>query len=443
MKRYTFNSTIVRRALSMAMLLSSVLIMASCSKDSLEAIPVETSFEKPDVALANFVNELGTATDGWEFGLATSNVGYFAGYLDFSETSLQFTVDAFAATHSGLQSNNYRTFVSNTNPSLSFTTGIFNDFAQQQGNIDTAYTFQAIRQDSIFLLGNRFGNQLTLVKSSLAKATAYKEDGIAKLIHSVSDLAKLPRYFKRMVVNGAEYDLHFRPELKTLFIHYGGTERFKVHETAYAPTATGVALQKPLVDGVNVISYLDDFLVDVEKGELALSTNGIPRVFTNEYAPSAYDVNAAVRFYNNPPYQININYPDETVAERYSASTTGFTVAGVEDAYGLQTIAGFNFFMFIHKLSRQEYGAAWFVIGNTLSNYGPAVLRQYSNAGGIIRFVRLGEFASPPAEIATIINTTSSTFTDELGFFVVHTGGVNYDLVSINVTAGQKWIRFE
>lgn len=425
----------------------AVLVGASCSKESLETIPVVTSFEAPDSALARYVQQLETSEYGWEFGLAGQQTGYYAGYLDFSSSNTaQFIADDVAA--DGLRGTAYRLAISGANPTLSFPSGAFAQFATALIGVDTAFSFQAIRQDTVFLLGNQYGSELVLTKATATRAQAYEDGGLLQTKATVANLVKLPLYFKRLVVNGAEYDLHFRPDLKALYIHYGGTERFRIHETYYGVTATGLRLQKPLVDGINVISYLDALTVDLQTAELSVVVNGTPALLTNEATPSAYDVTAAQMFYDNPPRQIIINYSDgqggvEQVTERFSRSLEGFTVAGEADAYGLKNISGFQYFMYVHKLARQDYGAGWFIANNTLSGYGPGVLRQYSTTGGLIRFVYLGSFGPPPAEITDIVNNTAAAFTDDYGFYVVRSGAATYDLVSVNISSGQKWIRFE
>lgn len=425
----------------------SLLLFFSCTKNSLETIPVESSFEAPEHALLRYEEELASAPYGWEFGLATKSNSYFAGYLDFSEANTaQFTINLFAPENVTLQSTAFNTRVYENNPVLAFPSGVFAQFGQGQIGVDTVFTFQAIRQDTIYLLGNRHGSQLILTPASLQQSEGYREGTVVNTLHNIAAITQLPRYFKRLVVNGADYDLHFRPELQTLYIHYGGTQRFKIHETLYAPTATGVSLQKPLVDGINVITYLDALEVDLEAGTLSVVTNGISRTFTNEYTPSAYDVTAAQYFFNNPPRQINLDYGGGigVLAEGVSVSRFGFTVAGVQDAYGLDDIEGFNLFMLVHRLSPLGYGAGWLVVNNTIqTDYGPAFIHQFSDPAGNIRFQYQGVFGPPPESAAAAVNQTIATLVDPNGFFVVSAGTGFYDLVSLNVGGGQKWINFQ
>lgn len=421
------------------------LLLFSCAKDSLESIPVEQSFEPPQEALTRYFEQLGVADYGWEFGLATKNDTYFAGYLDFSGAA--FLANTHAPGDVALKQLTYTVHVSDQQPVLSFSSGTFAQFAAGRTGVDTAFTFQAARQDSIFLLGNRHGSQLILTRASLQQAEGYRNGTILHTLEQLDNIQLLPRYFKRLVVNGAEYDLHFRADLQTLYIHYGGTERFKIHETLYAPTATGVSLQKPLVDGINVISYLDALEVDPGAGTLTVVTNGISRTFTNEYDPSAYDMTATQAF--NNLYSGTANFSDGqggVTQERFTYSLRGFTVAGTADAYGMSNISGYQYMAFFHQFTGETYGGLMFVLNNQLNPLGgPALVKIYSTDGGFIGFVRIGSFsgASEDPNVVAIVDQVTTTLTDSYGFMVVSAGAGNYDLVSRNVTGGQKWIRFQ
>ncbi|SEL99866.1 protein of unknown function [bacterium A37T11] len=420
------------RRLLICVVLPMIFTAFSCSKDSLESIPLQVSFETPDIALESYVAKLNESSEGWEFGLTSNNSGYNVGYLDFENANSAFVVISEAAREESTASA-YRCTVSGGNPTISFPSGTFAAFAMANAGLDTSFTFRGMRQDSVFLLGNQYGNQLVLAKASTVKAQAYRADGIQNTSAALGRLMKLPKYFKRLVVNGASYDVQFRPDLKTAYIQYGGTERFKIHETAYSITATGISFQKPLVDGINIISYIDAFTVS-ESGELSATINGVPVPFTNEAAPSAYDVNAPVYFQTHPFHE-----------NLWSGCYDGFTVDGVPDAYGIKTITGFRFMVLFHRLADEgenaQFAGLQFYVGDTFGDYGPAVAPQFSTPPGMMRFLYAGNFGNPPEEIKDIVTNVINAFTDTSGYYVIKSGSSAYDLVS--VADGRKWIRFE
>lgn len=417
----------------------------SCSKESLETIPVEPSFEDPEVALARYTAELGSAEAGWEFSLDSREDGFFAGYFDFDGSgNALFAIDATAESASSTVATAYHVAVSNKLPKLGFPAQTaFADFATAAQGVDTSFTFQAIKGDTIVLNGDRYGNKLVLTPTTTSTATAYQQGGILSTNATISALQRLPKYFKRIAYNGAAYDVYFNPTWRKLYIHYGGTERFAIHETSYGLTATGIRLQRPLVDDINVIGAIDQLGVDEETGMLTASIGGVGVSFTNEAGPSAYDVTAAVKFFNSPKYQMNFQTPEGgVVPEYFSLSANGFTVDGVPDAYGVGNIPDYEFIAFFHQFSGADFGGLRFYLGdNGLGEYGPAVIRQFSTPEGMIRFVYYGYFGIPPESIEPIITHTTEAFTDPNGFYVVKSGPTWYDLVS--VTDGRKWIRFE
>lgn len=413
------------------------LVFSSCDKDNLPSIPLEKSFEDPAKALDSYKESLLGSEFGWELSLSGSKQHFHAGYIDFSsDKEAVFTVDEMALADQVPSPTTVDFRVKQTNAGLSFSGGSYTTFALGKSVLDTAFTFQAIRQDSIFLLGNDYGTQMILTKATAKKKTAYFGSGVVDVQHSLVELNSLPKYFKSISVNGAGYDLHFDLPKRTLYIHYGGQDRFKIHETLFAPTATGIQLQKPLVDGVTKITAIDDFQVNAAQDKLFCTVNSMSANLRNSYQPTAYDIGAALYFYQNPFYM------NSNTGDRYSASLNGFTVAGIADGYGIGNLPGYSFMLFFHEI-QEGFGALTYYLTTGAAGYGTIVYRQLSPSG-MIRFMYVqGLDNAPPEGYAAIVNQTEKVFTDEEGFLVIKVGPNAYDLVSANVTDGQKWIRFE
>lgn len=426
-----------------------LLLGASCSKGGLENIPVEQAFEEPAVALARYVEKLQEPAAGWEFGLVGKQAGFYAGYLDFDqENTARFTVATLAPGNPGLEETVFHTGVAGTNPVLVFPSGAFARFALSQDGVDTSFTFQAIRSDTIFLLGNQHGSELKLTKASPDKAEAYRGTGMLDVIAAMENLQRLPKYFKRLTVNGATYDLHFRPDMKSVYIHYGGTERFAIHETLYSLTATGIYLRQPLIDGINRIDYIDDFSVDASGTTMTAWVGGQPAEFTNEAEPAAYDTTAILAFYNNPTYQLISRLEDNTeVVQRYSVSLDALTVAGETDAYGFGEIAGYQFMVFFHQWVGADFGLFRLAIntdaGNEVSSYGLAFKPHFSTSNGVIGFEFYGTLGAFPADAMPAFEQFAIAIANPYGYYAVRSGPASFDLVSRDISQGQKWIRFE
>lgn len=420
----------------------------ACKEDSFQPNPIEQSFEDPNEAMERYLAKINESDAGWEFLLAGRQGGFYTGFLDFGADNMaKFTVDLNSEVGAALTDVGYRFAVSQSNPTLGFPRGsLFSTFASSQAGLDTVFAFKAIVGDTIFLSGDNHASELKLIKTSASKAQAYENGGIATTIENAMRTTQLPRYFKRLVLNGVSYDLHFNPALKTLYIHYGGTQNFQVHQTYYGRTATGLYLQTPLVDGANTISYIDGFAVNLASGTMTAVINGATVPLTNETAPSAYDISAARTFFNNPPRQITITFQDGPSVERYSRNLNGYTVAGVPDAYGISSIPDFQFLPFFHTWGGQPYGTVRFVLsgssGLILSSYGPVFTTLFS-ANGLIAFYYEGDFGTYPADIIPLAVNFILAFREANGHYVIRSGSGAYDIVSVSATGGQKWIRFD
>lgn len=418
-------------------------LLAACAKEGLQPIPVSSVFEDPQVAMSRFSEQLQLGHQGWEFGLDARESGYYGGFLGFGTDGMaSFIIDRDPATES-MAEVGFRMAVTDRQPKMAFTgMSEYTEFARTTRGIDTSFTFLAIRQDTVVLNGDRYGNRLLLTPARPGQEAAYRDNAMATVGETLAAMQRLPLYFKRLVYNGAQYDLYINTAWRKIYIHFGGTQRFRIHESGFALTASGIRLQRPLIDGINSIYTIDGLEVDEPNRLLLASVNGVPVVLTNEASPSAYDLNAASRFYNNPFYQVIFALEDGGQAiERYSASVGGFTVGGVRDAFGVAGIPDFQFLALFHQWGGNDYGTLRIVADDQVSAYGPAVLRQFSDTGGLMRFVRYGDFGEVPEGIKPIVDQTVDALTDPAGFFVVKSGPASYDLVSVN--DGNKWIRFQ
>lgn len=418
-------------------------LLSACARESLQPIPLTSVFEDPQEVMSRFTQQLRLGQQGWEFGLDGRESGYYGGFLGFGANGVaSFIMDRNPAMAS-MAEVSFRMAVIDNQPRMVFT-GIseYTEFARTTRGIDTSFAFLAIRQDTVVLNGDRYGNRLLLTPARSGQEAAYRNNGMAAVRETLSALQQLPLYFKRLVYNGAQYDLYVNAAWRKVYIHYGGTQRFRIHESGFALTASGIRLQRPLIDGINPVFTIDDLAVDEPGGVLSASVNGFPVVLTNEATPSAYDLTAALRFYNNPFYQVIFALEDGGQAvERYSASVGGFTVGGTPDAYGVAGIPDFQFLALFHLWGGNDYGTLRIVADDQVSSYGPAVLRQFSDIGGMMRFVRYGDFGEVPESIRPVLDQTIDALTDPAGFFVVKSGPASYDLVSAN--DGRKWIRFQ
>lgn len=420
----------------------SVLIFAySCQKDQLEVIPLEPSFQDPAMVLEDFRNRLDRAENGLEYTLYIKGKGFYAGYLQLQmEQNSKFMIDAVPAVFDVT----CRTTVQSKQPIFSWLPS--EEFAQiiaALGDVDTTFTFLALAGDTILLRGNQYGNELRMLPAGVGASEKYLKGGMLQKHQLVNSLQFLPYYFKRFVLNGAAYDLHINPAWRKVYIHSGGEDRFRIHESNYAVNASGLVLQTPFQDGVNNFTTIAIDL-DNSSGQYRATIRGVDVPLTNESKPSAYDTQAHLDFFERPFHSMQLNLGNNNVfTQSYSAVQEGFTIAGVPDAYGLQQIPDIRFLVFFHRWLDNEYGTLrLFFNNNTISSYGPATFRQYDAGAGVIRFQLLGHFGETPEALKPILDPTIAALTDTYGYYVIKSGPASFDLVSY-AGAIQKWVRFQ
>jgi len=417
------------------------LVQVSCRKEQNIEIPVEVSFSDPDSLLVRYQKVLDDNVNGWEFSWKSKEYGFYAGYVDLkTKLAADFLIDVFPQ----IRNLGYQFTIQDKKPCLTLKTGVFP--AEMKGLfnlLDSSFSILTQKGDTLVLRGNRYGDEFMLVPNSSTQQQAYRQGGVQKTIETIQAIQKLPKYFKRIVYNGAAYDLQFNPTLRKLYINYGLVDRFKFFESNYAYTATGIRIQNRFTEDVNSFST-----IEIEREEntdrLIARINGSNIPISNEGAPSAYDYTAATDFINHPFHQLNLNIGNNTtLAQPFSASFSGFTVAGVVDAYGVSQMNEYSYVMLLPRWLNETYGTLRVFSGpSTMGSYGPAFYTQYSPDGGLVGFQQIGEFGETPAANKAHWDPTVTAFFEPRGFYVIRSGSASYDLVSVNQQE-QKWIRFE
>ncbi|GEM_PF-1626447 len=428
-------------------ILSITISIIGCAKNGLENIPLENSFEPADKVLQHFTEKINSVPEGWEFTLSGPERGFYAGYINFGEAQhVQFLVDIGQQEMTLPKTADYSCIIDRSIATLVLRSGAYTDFIKNRNQMDSLYSILSIKQDTIYLRGQRYGNLLRLSRSTEKKASLYTQTGFKNTTDNLAKLDQLPFYFKTLIVNGASYDFNFHADQQKLYIHYGGKEQYKLHETLYSRTATGIIFKTPLVDGINVLYGIDEFNVDVAKGQLQAILGGQTAVFSNNFMPSTYDVDAAKQFINHPFHLLSSGSNEQAAnAYGFSISLKGFAIGGKADALEFGKIPDYQFLTFFHRLPNLDYGSCRFIIGDDLNvaPYGPAVVPQLSGTGGFVRFNLVGQYGEAPASITAIVNKFTDYFTNSSGFWAIKSADAGYDLVSTDITGGQRWIHFE
>ncbi|MGI4022047.1 MAG: DUF4302 domain-containing protein [Janthinobacterium lividum] len=409
-----------------------VAFLSACKKDGIDKYPIETSFTDPNVPLATYKTALASSADGWKVILTPAKSGLYGGYIKFETTGdAKFVLDNTVTAAGTPATSNYTLNIYKTNPSISFAKGsAFSAFALNSTlGIDTSFTFKSAKGDTIQLLGNLQGSNLTLIKSTKQESDDYLAGKMATPITIASTINSFKLYYKRFAMGGKNYDLILNTKTKTISFNYSSNGVFtRFASNYYYNSDGGITLKQAFTDGSNTISSLNSLTVDVPNNKATFTTgNATTIAIANFAAPVIADLAAPRRFYSNPTNGTNW------------LSYTGFTVDGVTDAYKVTTISNFNYLVYYPNLTA-VYDRLGFIVNNAYAAYGPAIQTGITTDGRIVTFF-YASYGTPPAVYTTIVNATRDKLVDATGFYVFQTGANTYDWV--NAKDGRSWISFE
>ena len=290
------------------------------------------------------------------------------------------------------------------------------------GYSDFEFGIQSASTDTIKLKGNVSGSELILVRTKQADAGTVIAKSIA-FNASLNRASEFNYYYNLLNIAGKTYDFTLNPIQKTVSFYYAANGAFKSYSTEYAVTSNGVLLRKPFIDGDLQITEMHDIAIDVAQAKISLKAGNNTGTTTNVATPLAISLDAASALYTS-----GLDFE----------SSTGFTVAGKADYFGLTKIPGYSYIYLSPKYFTNA-DAMFIVYGSR--QYGPAFNIQLPANGAL---VFAGNYAlqgtSPGAAYTTAIANFRAQVLTTAGYYVFPTSKASYDLVS--VTDSRIWIRF-
>ncbi len=406
-----------------------------CKNGGLTSIEIEKSFEEPSVKLEEFRKILAANPDGYRMMIQPSSGALISGFIKFETSSAaKFVTDNSLANANGLKDVVYKTSVIQTNAALSLgATSSFATIAAAAG-ADTAYTYKATTGDTIMLLGNSKATKLSLIKLVKADADSYMAGNLAAVITEFSKFNNFMYYFKRMSVAGKTYDVVLNTRLRFITFNYLDGTTFKSFTTGYTYAQNGVYLNKRFVDGTTIVSNLTGLSANLTSNTAQGKAGDAAFTVSNSGTPLTYNTTAAATFLAGGNTVIAAT--NNTLSW---LSYTGFTVAGVTDAFGVTGILGLNYLSYSPKYN-VAYDRLGYIVGGAIAAYGPALVPSVKT-NGTIAFTSAGSFGNPAADYTVRVANVRNQFLDALGYYVIQSGPVQFDLV--NVRDGSTWISFQ
>lgn len=410
---------------------TALLAFSACKKD--EHIFDKSPDERVNESLKGYKQTLVQSEHGWKAFLFPKNGGGYTFMMKFNtEGSVSMTMDFNDESLNTPEESTYRLRALEA-PALVFDT--YSPYMHLLSNPDnfqspTAYEtdfefiFKEAKGDTIKLRGVHYENELVLVKATS------EDDAKLKKAHEVfGNMNSITTYFKDLDVDGQKFQITYSTQLpRNINFSYVENNVVKMFSTSYYFNENGLQLTESFNTGKSVISGLNFTGYDETEQVVSLTTSsGKSGTIKGGTEPLHYDVNVAKEFYNNPPNG------------SYWISTGGFTIDGVQDAYNVNSIPGFNFLLFWPKYN-PAYSRLGYIVNGGWAPYGPAPIAKFTE-DGLISFTSAGSFGTPPASIKPIVDKVTAKWMDASGYYVIKTGTKTYDLVSAK--DAKAWISLE
>ncbi|QRR01936.1 DUF4302 domain-containing protein [Dyadobacter sandarakinus] len=395
----------------------------------------ETADTRLNAALASYEKQLVEASSGWNAVIYPAGGGSYGFYFKFNNQNRvvmysDFT-DSSAATP---KESSYRLKALQT-PALIFDTysylhvladpdaevnggdlgvGLLSDF-------EFSIFPDSVKTDVITLVGRQNKSRLVLTRASEAQAAAYTSGALAKAV-LFNNITKYPTYFKRITLGNTTYEITANATSRTMKLTWleGATPRN--FTTTYYFTSAGLVFTTPLVNGSQTIAGFSNVTWNANTVQLGFSGGGASGVVASAVKPVAVDAAAPRRWWQAP-----------VASGAYWRSWTGFSVNGVEDAFGISKLTStkgeYAYVIYQPISARYDYFGPVFFADNVLDNdYAYAPIASFTTDGRVI-FKEGGGFGMPAPTTGPAASTINLLY-DASGFYLVQTSPTTYDMVS-------------
>jgi hypothetical protein len=417
--------------------------ISSCRKDD-NRIFTESADARLNKVIAEYQSQLTAATNGWKAVITPANQTPYNFYFRFMEANRVVMYADFDSNTARVGRESSYRLKALQQPSLLFDTyshlHVLSDPDERVNNgqrgaglsSDFEFAFDRVVGDTLKLTGRVNGTKLSLVKATAEERADWENKNWERAITSVSNLGRILNYFKRLTVNGVEYEIivdQFNRMVYIRWIDAGGVTRTFSSEYKYSPTPAGITFNTPLNTGNGTIAGLYGITFDAATTKVNGNVgNNVPASITGAIKPLITDLTAPSRWWNQ---SVNL--------DNYWISFSGFTSNGVGDATNLRGIPGFQYLLFW-----AQYGTGTDLLGYVANNslgYGNAFNNPTFTADGRIIFPYRQNLGTVPAGVAAIVLNTKNMMAEPTGYYFVQTGPNTYDMVSAN--DAKTWITWE
>jgi hypothetical protein len=442
-------------------ILAATIVSAGCRKTVSDTIGGQTPDQRISAALAAYQKKLTGAPYGWIFMESTAGTAYnqgvsqagpkavFVYYMQFIDSSHVLMLSDFDTSMAAAPKTSGYRVKELTRPALIFDTYNYlhvpcdpdpniskSPFGTGYGwGTDFEYSFAdstvpTDAGDTLRLTGN-----LNSAGGLLIKATQQQRDGYlnGSLRVQMAGLLNILEYFKRLSFGGVIYEIRINSDRTITFTWTTGGQTSS-QTVSYYTTPTGIVFTTAIVNGSSKITGLDNLTWDPIGSILSVSINGQHGSVIGATAPVNVDINAPGRWWN---------YANDRGL--YWASSAGFHVNGVNDAFGIRklvdTSGTFYYYIYFPNFFNNPADAffpAMLKGGGLVANAyftAPATPPTFTS-GGLIVFTQLGSVGTTPPGGA--VDKSNALLYNPAGYYLVQTGALTYDMVI--ASDARSWI---
>jgi hypothetical protein len=290
---------------------------------------------------------------------------------------------------------------------------------------DFEFAFISASADTIKLEGTFNKSKLILVRS---KSAADNASAFTAPEDVLTTFSKLRTYFKQATIGGINCEVKIDPNRRIFGFNYlDEAGVLKSSSSNYFVSGTSLVLFDPIMIGSTTITGLSGVTFDASTGFISASTNGgVSLQIKEAISPIGYNKNDALSF-------LATGRPRSSWWESYN----GFTVDGIIDAYGINTIPDFTDLDY-YVTGANKGNFVCFTAGNF--PYSSKITSTITTNGFLLNTVTSIVGSTGNALAKTIIDKTTQNFVDPKGFYVIRVGS-GFDLVSVK--DARSWITFQ
>lgn len=416
-------------------------IFSACKKDDSHLFNTSPDQRLNDT-LTSYQNQLSSATNGWKAFIYPKSGGVYSFYFKFNNANRVVMLSSFDSASAVTPKESSYRLKALQQPSLLFDTySYLHVLADPNPNInggvvgaglqsDFEFYFASTSADTINLVGRVNGSRAVLIKATPDEASGFLNGELAAGFL----LNKILTYYKRLTTNAGSIDFHIDFLARTISLPDAtGNLLDSVLSTGYYMTFGGIGFTKPLSVGNQDIIGISNISYNASTQTVSCVVNNSSSTISNVTVPSKIDIGAPKRWWNTTAANDN----------SYWVSIFGFHVNGVEDAYKLFSIPGYNFLYYKPNYSTYNgvnYDLLSPIVNDSL-NYGAAYVPPTFTSNGHVIFNIYGILGTVPPDQNNVFKNLSTKFAEASGWYVVQTGEHSYDMVS--AFDGKSWISWQ